>query len=1625
MKNLKLVAIFALLFAFAFGEAYSASAPTVQARYLSFTNITSTTARLSWINGNGAKRVVVGTTNSMINWATVAANLSTTAEYTDADGNWNNKVEVGTTGAYVVDVLSGSNRVTNLSNLSPNSTYYFFVFEYNATPPPIAYNTVTVVPNNPKTLETGILPPTTLATSNATQNSIQISFVDPNSPQASSYRLDVSTTNTFATFVTGYNNLTISGSPFTITGLSPETQYYFRLRAVDGSKISSNSDTVGFKTGATPPTLTAGGPTTLCGGGSVDLSYTVGNPNYTYTWYKDGNSFTHSGTTYTATTSGSYQVSVTTLDNIETFSNSIVVTINPIPAAPTAGSNTYTYDGTFKTATATPPMGATLVWYDAPTGGNVISAPSQKNAGTYTAWVASLQNGCESATRTEVTLTINPLALNFNAVANNKAYNATTAATGSINLLNVVAGDVVSATGTFTFDNKNVGTGKTVNVTGITLSGADAANYTIVSSTTTTADISPASLTLNLTPNNKVYDGTTAATGTITLSGVFAGDDVNVTGTFAFSDKNVGNNKTVTASGITLSGADAGNYLTPTPYNTTADITPLLLSLTVTANNKQYDATTAATGTITLNNAITGDAVAATATFAFLDKNVGTGKTVNVTGIALTGADAGNYTLPYTSTTATADITAVALTVNATANNKTYDGTTDATGTLSLTGVLVGDVVNITGGTFTFNNKNVGTNKPVTVTGYSLTGADAGNYTVPASVNTTANISALGLTFTLSANNKTYNGTTAATGTITLNGVISGDVVSATGTFAFADKNVGTGKTVNVTGIALTGADAGNYTVANSGSTTADITPLLLSLTVTANNKQYDATTAATGTITLNNAITGDAVAATATFAFLDKNVGTGKTVNVTGIALTGADAGNYTLPYTSTTATADITAVALTVNATANNKTYDGTTDATGTLSLTGVLVGDVVNITGGTFTFNNKNVGTNKPVTVTGYSLTGADAGNYTVPASVNTTANISALGLTFTLSANNKTYNGTTAATGTITLNGVISGDVVSATGTFAFADKNAGNGKTVNVTGIALTGADAGNYTVANSGSTTANIIPLALTYTISANNKVYDGTTAGSGTITLTNVITGDNVTANGTFTFASANVGTGITVTVSSITLSGADASNYTITPSAITSANITPLVITVTANAQTKVYGSADPALTYTYTPSLIGGDQFSGALSRQLGENVGTYTITQGSLSLPGNYSITYNSANLTITPKTLTVTADNKSKCQGDPNPALTITYSGFEFSDGPSSLTTEPTASTTATQSSPAGTYTISVSGGVATNYTFNYVNGTLTINPLPTVGTQPTDQTASNGGSATFNAVINDADSYQWYESTDGVTFSPISGATNQSLTLNPVSLSMDGYKYKLVATNACGTVETNVVTLYVLPTPPSTQATNIVFNTWSRTSITLSWTRGNGDACLVVARQSANLDPVAPTNGTSYNANSVFGSGDLTGTGSYVVYKGTGTTVTVTGLQKNTDYRFQVFEYNGSGATSMYNTNTATNNPRTRKTLNKDVFEFADEANTFAVSEVAPNPVRETINFTINAEFEGNYTAELYSITGERLFAFNYNLNAGNHNIIIPVDWKLPNGIYTLRIANDKESVVRKVTVVQ
>ena len=157
----------------------------------------------------------------------------------------------------------------------------------------------------------------------------------------------------------------------------------------------------------------------------------------------------------------------------------------------------------------------------------------------------------------------------------------------------------------------------------------------------------------------------------------------------------------------------------------------------------------------------------------------------------------------------------------------------------------------------------------------------------------------------------------------------------------------------------------------------------------------------------------------------------------------------------------------------------------------------------------------------------------------------------------------------------------------------------------------------------------------------------------------------------------------------------------------------ISPKPLTVTANAQSKVYGDDDPALTYTVPDgSLIGSDAVTGALGRAEGENVGTYVISQGSLSAGDNYTITFNSADLTITPKPITVTADVQSKVYGEGDPELTYT-----LSEG--SLVGEDviTGDLDRANGEDVGTYAISQGSlSAGSNYTITFVPADLIITP---------------------------------------------------------------------------------------------------------------------------------------------------------------------------------------------------------------------------------------------------------------------------------------------------------------------
>jgi filamentous hemagglutinin family protein len=622
---------------------------------------------------------------------------------------------------------------------------------------------------------------------------------------------------------------------------------------------------------------------------------------------------------------------------------------------------------------------------------------------------------------------------------------------------------------------------------------------------------------------------------------------------------------------------------------------------------------------------------------------------------ATTVAGAGNGFLYTLAPTLTPSLTGTV--------SKTYDGNTTANllaGNFTFTGAIDGDAVTLNTPTVgAFGDRNVGTGKSVSAGSVSIATATNGAATVYgyqlASTTAAGNvgtITAAPLTITAVTNTKTYDGNVSAAATPTLVGLVGGD--TATGlSEVYTDRNVGTGKTLNVSGYTINDGNGGNnYAVTTVANGAGVIDPATLVGSITASNKVYDATTAATiASRTLSGVVAGDSVTYTGGAAtFADKNAANGKTVTATGLGLTGADANNYTVNSTATT-TADITPLAIAGSITAADKVYDATTAAAiASRVLTGVLSGDTVSYVGGTANFSDKNAALGKTVTATGLSLAGADAGNYSVNDTATTTADITPLAIIGSVTAANKVYDATIDATLTDrALTGVLAGDSVAYSGgTATFADKNAGTGKTVTATGLALTGADAGNYSVNDTATTTADITPLAIIGSVTAANKVYDATT--NATITdrsLTGVLAGDTVAySGGTATFADRNAGSGKTVTATGLSLAGADAGNYTVNSTATTTADITPATLTYVADSTRIERGEPFPSFSGTVA-GFVGDDTLANATTGTLAfatnaadsNQIGFFAIDGSGLAANnGNYLFVQAAANanaLLITP------------------------------------------------------------------------------------------------------------------------------------------------------------------------------------------------------------------------------------------------------------------------------------------------------------------------------------------------------------------------------------------------------
>ncbi len=296
-------------------------------------------------------------------------------------------------------------------------------------------------------------------------------------------------------------------------------------------------------------------------------------------------------------------------------------------------------------------------------------------------------------------------------------------------------------------------------------------------------------------------------------------------------------------------------------------------------------------------------------------------------------------------------------------------------------------------------------------------------------------------------------------------------------------------------------------------------------------------------------------------------------------------------------------------------------------------------------------------------------------------------------------------------------------------------------------------------------------------------------TATSGTPTGTVQFVVDGTNFGSPVALASGSATSGSTTTLSAgthtVTASYSPTGSYQASNGTLSGGQVVnKALLTVSANNAGMTYGGIVPTLTYSMT-GFVGSDNQGNSTTGQpsLGTTatslspVGNYAITiaQGTLAA-ANYTFQFVNGTLTIGPALLTVTADNKNASEGNGLPTFTATYTGFLNGDNPTVLSGAPAFSTDAPSGPPVGTWTIFVTQGTlaAQNYTFTFVNGTLTVTAAVAQITSPVNNSNLSDTTVTFQWTHEtDATAYQmWVGSTPGGQEYGYCGTTGLTCTLS-------------------------------------------------------------------------------------------------------------------------------------------------------------------------------------------------------------------------------------------------------------
>ncbi|WP_281310382.1 MBG domain-containing protein [Flavobacterium flavigenum] len=1273
-------------------------------------------------------------------------------------------------------------------------------------------------------------------------SNVTVNFLDPVIRNTgNSYKLELSDVNGNFPGTVLTTTVVSSSQLSAVIPISTVGSANYKIRTV-ASSPSENSSPSDFLNVYTPPNAVVTSQTDVsCNGGSngtASVSASGGTGGYTYSWSPSG------GTAATATglSAGTYTVTVTDANGCKATQNFTITEPTALSATAASQTNVSCNGGSNGAASINTPTGGaggyTYNWTPGNPTGDGTTSVTGLTPGTWTCTVTDANN-CTAAVNFTIT---QPTALTATAASQtNVSCNGGSNGAASINTPTGGAGGYTYnwTPGNPTGDGTTSVTGLTSGTWTCTVTDANncttAVNFTITQPTALTATAASqtnvscnggsngaASIntptggaggyTYNWTPGNPTGDGTTSVTGLTPGTWTCTVTDANnctaavnftitqptaLTATAA-SQTNVScNGGSNGAASINTPTGGAGGYTYNwTPGNPTGDgttsvtgLTPGTWTCTVTdANN----CTAAVNFTITEPTALAATAASQT--------NVScNGGSNGAASINTPTGGAGGYTYNWTP------------------GNPTGDGTTSVTGLTPGTWTCtVTDANNCTAAVnFTITEPTALAATAASQTNVSCNGGSNG----AASINTPTG-GAGGYTYNWTPGNPTGDGTTSVTG-----------LTPGTWTCTVTDAN-------NCTA-------AVNFTITQ---------PTAISFTTTVlsgydYNTGYSQTIIASeGTGSKTYAVTAGSLPSGFTLSTAGQITGTSTQIADSNFTVTATDANNCTATYNYVL---KLNQIPITVTATPSQTKIYGESDPVLTYTVSPSLLsgdaftGSLTRVSGeniGSYAINQGSlsagskylityVGANfaitaKPITVTAApsqtkvygttdpvfdytvspNLVGSDAftgaltrvagesiGNFAInqgSLSAGSNYTISYAGANFTITAKpitvtatpsqTKVYGTTDPAFAYTVSPGLVGSDAFTGALTRAI-------------------GENIGNYAI-NQGSLSAgsnyNITYVSKDFTITAKpitvtadasqTKVY-GTNDPVYTYTVSpSLVSGDSFT--GTLTRAAGeNVGV---YAITQGTLSAGTNYNITYVSKDFT---ITAKPITVTANAsQTKVYGTTDPVFDYTVSPSLVSGDSFSGALTRAAGENVGVYAITQGTLSAGGNYTITYNGSDFTITKANQVITWNQTLGlgCDGETSIVLTAVANSGLAVNYASSNATIATVSNNSLIFQNYGSATITASQPGNMNY-----NAAPSV-VLPVVSSQPNLIRKHFEDVIFFDNSSKSFKSYNWYK--NGVL---VPGQTSQYF---KESGPLNG-TYYAVATKLDGTLITTC-TLTLSPT---------------------------------------------------------------------------------------------------------------------------------------------------------------------------------------------------------------------------